>query len=160
MRQLLQRQRDDWLAFAGVLEERFAQLAGQLQISAADVQAVCELQGYGQNSPAYWQRRGRLLGRLGEKFHGVHAAVLAILEETPRASSVAENLNRRLRSYFFLRRQLGTDYLDLLRFFLNHHQFLRSERPERRGQSPAQLLTGRPHAHWLELLGFQRFRRN
>ncbi|WP_019503443.1 hypothetical protein [Pleurocapsa sp. PCC 7319] len=46
----------------------------------------------------------------------------------------------------------------MLRFFLNHRTFLRSEHPEREGQSPTQLLTGEPHPHWLELLGFDLFR--
>ena len=68
-------------------------------------------------------------------------------------------LNSRLRGYFFLRRELGADYLSLLQFFLNHRRFLRSERPERVGKSPAEILTGQEHGHWLELLGYQRFRR-
>ena len=77
-----------------------------------------------------------------------------------RASSVIENLNSRLRCYFFLRRHLGPDYLALLQFFLNHRRFLRSEHSERVGQSPAELLTGEPHPHWLEMLGYTRFSRN
>ena len=80
--------------------------------------------------------------------------------DTVRASSVIENLNSRLRSYFFLRRHLGPDYLALLQFFLNHRRFLRSERPERVGKSPAELLTGQAHPHWLEMLGYTRFSRN
>jgi len=48
----------------------------------------------------------------------------------------------------------------LLQFFLNHRLFLRSECPERVGKSPAELLTGRPHGHWLELLGYERFGQN
>ena len=48
------------------------------------------------------------------------------------------------RSYFFLRRQLGKDYLTLLQFFLNHRRYLRSEDPSRVGKSPAELLTGEP----------------
>ena len=74
-------------------------------------------------------------------------------------SSLGEAL-RRLRGYFFLRRQLGKDYLTLLQFFLNHRRYLRSEDPSRVGKSPAELLTGEPHAHWLELLGYTRFSRN
>ncbi|MBI2504841.1 MAG: hypothetical protein HYW07_16615, partial [Candidatus Latescibacteria bacterium] len=70
-----------------------------------------------------------------------------------------ENLNSRLRNYFFLRKHLGPEYLDLLRFFLNHRRFLRSEHPERVGQSPAEILTGKAHPHWLELLGFERFKK-
>jgi hypothetical protein len=49
---------------------------------------------------------------------------------------------------------------DLLRFFLNRRRFLRSECPHRGGKSPAELLTGQPHQHWLELLGYERFQRN
>ena len=40
------------------------------------------------------------------------------------------------------RRHPGPDYLALLQLFLNHRRFLRSERPERVGKSPAELLTG------------------
>ena len=79
---------------------------------------------------------------------------------TVRASSVIENLNSRLRGYFFLRRHLGPDYLALLQFFLNHRRFLRSEHAERVGKSPAELLTGQSHPHWLEMLGYTRFTRN
>ena len=87
-------------------------------------------------------------------------AVQQAMAQTPRASSIIENINSRLRNYFFLRRHIGHGYLDLLRFFLNHRRFLRSDRPERVGQSPAQLLRGQPTGHWLELLGYQRFCRN
>jgi len=37
---------------------------------------------------------------------------------------------------------------------------LRSERPKRIGKSPAELLTGQAHPHWLEMLGYTRFSRN
>jgi hypothetical protein len=79
------------------------------------------------------------------------------MKHIPRASSLVENLNSRLRNYFFLRRQLGAPYLNLLQFFLNHRTFLRSHRPERVGKSPKELMTGQSHPHWLELLGFTRF---
>ena len=77
---------------------------------------------------------------------------------THRSSSLVENLNGRLRNYFFQRRNLGQGYLDLLRFFLNHRVFMRSEQAERIGKSPTELMTGKPHPHWLELLGFELFR--
>lgn len=87
------------------------------------------------------------------RFYPLRAAVAALARNTVRASSVVENVNSRLRNYFFLRRHLGPDYLHLLQFFLNHRRFLRSEHPERVDVSPAELLTGQGHAHWLELLG-------
>lgn len=69
---------------------------------------------------------------------------------------MAENLNSRLCRYSFLRRHLGHAYLSLLQFFLNHRPFMRSRRAERVGKMPKELLTGHAHAHWLELLEFQR----
>jgi len=81
--------------------------------------------------------------------------VRAAMGRTPRSSSMVENLNSRLRRYFFLRRHLGNAYLSLLQFFLNHRVLMRSRRAERVGKTPKQLLTGQPHAHWLELLGFE-----
>ena len=59
-----------------------------------------------------------------------------------------------------LRSHLGPDYLALLQFFLNHRRFLRSERPERTGKSPAELLGGSPHPHWLEMLGLHLLPKN
>jgi hypothetical protein len=58
-----------------------------------------------------------------------------------------------LRNYFTLRRHLGTPYLDLLRFFLNHRRFPRSRRAERKDRSPRELMTGQVHPHWLTLRG-------
>jgi hypothetical protein len=107
-----------------------------------------------------WQRRGILRSKLRDKVIPVEAAVTEAMASTPRASSIVENLNSRLRNYFFLRHHIGDDYLDLLRFFLNHRRFERSRRAERVGKTPAQLLTGNGHLHWLEMLGFTRFSRN
>jgi hypothetical protein len=73
---------------------------------------------------------------------------------------LVENLNSRLRGYFFLRRHLGNDYLALLQFFPNHRRFPRSERPERVEKSPIEAISGEHHPHWLESLGFARFSRN
>ena len=160
VRRMLEQQRDNLLAFADVLDKRFSDIARGLEIAMPLVHAVCELQGLDPNQPAYWQRDSRLHQKLRHKFHAVQTAVREALAETPRASSIAENINSRLRNYFFLRRHIGGGYLDLLRFFLNHRRFLRSDRPERVGKSPAELLTGRAHRHWLELLGYERFHRN
>jgi hypothetical protein len=157
VRRVLENHRDDLLAFVGVLEQKLSDIAAHFGLPAFLVHTVCELHGLDKNKPAYWQRQADLRKKLGEKFHHVDAAVGAALAETPRASSIVENLNSRLRNYFFLRRHIGNDYLDLLRFFLNHRCFLRSDRPERVGKSPTELLTGKRHPHWLELLGFERF---
>ena len=96
---------------------------------------------------------------MGHKFFLIYQAVQEVLASTPRASSLVENLNSRLRNYFFLRRHIGNSYLALLQFFLNHRRFMRSERPERVGLSPLEIMTGKKQPHWLESLGFDRFQR-
>jgi hypothetical protein len=160
VRRALAGQRDGLLAFAGVLEEEFASLAGQFDVPACCVQQLCQLVGRDPNGPAYWQEESPLRARLREKFLPLQQAVRAVMGETTRASSIVENLNSRLRNYFFLRRELGNGYLDLLRFFLNHRRFQRSRCADRAGRSPTELLNGQSLPHWLELLGFQRFHRN
>ncbi len=60
-----------------------------------------------------------------------------------------EEIPVRLRCYFFLRREVGSDYLELLRFFLNHRRYPRSRKD----------LQGKVLSHWLEQLGFTRFRK-
>ena len=160
VRVALKRQRDKLLGFAGVLDGKIAAIAQCFDVTGYHVRAVCLLLRKPETSLAYWQRREQLNRLLGWKFHGILEAVSDAMDETHRSSSMAENLNGRLRNYFFLRRHLGQGYLDLLRFFLNHRTFARSERPERVGKSPAELMTGKPHPHWLELLGFERFRRS
>jgi hypothetical protein len=156
----LERQRDKLLGFVKVLDTKLAGIAQQFQVSDHLVRAICLLQRKSKTSQAYWQRRDYLNRQLASKFYVVLEAVVNAMDDTHRSSSLVENLNGRLRNYFFLRRNLGQGYLDLLRFFLNHRVFMRSERPERVGKSPTELMTGKPHPHWLKLLGFELFRRS
>ena len=149
----LQNQRDDLLAFAGVLDDKLATIARAHELPEHLVRAVCVLHRKPSTSPAYWQGWNRLRAKMGTKFLAVVDAVVLAMAQAPRSSALVENLNSRLRNYFTLRRQLGSTYLDLLQFFLNHRSYLRSRVPERVGKSPAQLMTGQAHPHWLRLLG-------
>ena len=72
---------------------------------------------------------------------------------------MVENLNSRISPYFFLRREIGFGYLDLLQFYLNHNPFQRSARPERINKSPAEILTGKTPPHWLEIVSYQQFKK-
>jgi len=151
VRVALQNQRDDLLAFAGVLDQKLADIAQAHAIAKPLVREACVLHRLPSTSPAYWQGWNRLRAKM--KFHTLLDAVSRALAHTPRSNSLVENLNSRLRPYFTLRRHLGNSYLDLLRFFLNHRRFLRSRRAERNGKSPRELMTGQGHPHWLTLLG-------
>jgi hypothetical protein len=156
LRVALQRQRDDVLGFARVIDDKLAVIAQRRRTPLHWVRQVCRMHRKQPTSTAFWQRWSELRARVGAGFELLVADVRAALDETPRSSSMVENLNSRLRRYFFLRRHLDEAYLSLLQFFLNHRVFMRSRRAERAGKTPRQLLTGQAHALWLELLGFER----
>ena len=158
LRKSLHHQRDQVLAFAGLLDRKLAEIALDFEVPLQTVREVCLLHRKSPTSSPYWERWNQLHVQLSGKFHAVLEAVSAALKQLPRASSLVENLNSRLRNYFFLRRTLGKPYLGLLQFFLNHRCFIRSAVPERVGKSPKQLMTRSSHPHWQELLGFQLFR--
>jgi hypothetical protein len=153
VRMALQSQRDNLLAFAGVLDDQLAAIARVHELSEPLVREACVLHRKPNTSSAYWQGWNLLRAKAGAKFHAVFNAEAPAMAQTLRSSALVENLNSRLRNYFTLRRQLGGAYLDLLRFFLNHRCFLRSRRPERVSKSPTQLMTGQGYPHWLTLLG-------
>ncbi len=159
LRQRLANQREALLAFATELDQAASALAQQYAVSVETVRELLYWQSQPTHTNAYWHQAARLHRQLGHRFFPLHQALGAATATLHRASSLVENLNSRLRNYFFLCRNIGPAYLELLRFFLNHRPFLRSHKPERRGKTPTQLLTGQDHPHWLEMLGFQRFRR-
>jgi hypothetical protein len=155
----LENQRDDLLAFARRLDEDLEQLGEELQIPAELARCMLKTQSRDERDPRRGAEEAAQRTQLRGRFHAVQLAIAALAEETVRASSLVESLNSRLRTYFFLRRHLGSDYLALLQFYLNHHRLDRSDRPQRVGKTPAELLTRQPHPHWLEMLGYTLFRR-
>ena len=156
----LKGQRDNLLLFAAQLDRDFAELATEFAVPAELVRELFAVQTLDPSNPKRWRRDAALHRLLGARYYPLSQALEEVRRHTVRASSLVENLNSRLRSYFFLRRHLGNDYLSLLQFFLNHRRYLRSEHPERVGKSPAELLNGQSHPHWLEMLGYTRFSRN
>ena len=147
------------LAFAQILDQKLGEIAQCFNTSLYLVRSVCLLTKKKPSTAAYWQEWNRLHHLLPNKLHLLLEAVSEVMKTTPRTSSLVENLSSCLRNYFFLRKQLGSGYLDLLRFFLNHRTLMRSRCPERVGKSPSELMTQNQHPHWLEMLGFERFQR-
>jgi hypothetical protein len=156
----LKRHRDDYLAYAQVLDDRLAELGSEFAVSSELLRRVLVAMSRGMSNTRRWQELTALAPQLRGRFVEACEAIAALLDKTVRASSLVENLNSRLRNYFFLRKQLGPDYLALLQFFLNHRPSERSARPERVGKTPAEVLTGHKHPHWLEMLGFTLFTRS
>jgi hypothetical protein len=152
--------RDALLAFATQLDTDLAALAEELAVPAGCLREMLAVEALDERLGPRWQRVAALRAQLGPRYHLVQAAVADLAAGVVRASSVVENVNSRLRGYFQLWRHVGADALALLQFYLNHRRFRRSEHPQRVGKSPAELLTGQAHPHWLELLGYRRFSRN
>jgi hypothetical protein len=156
---LLKNRRDELLAFARALDEELGRMAMAWEVSPQSLRGLLNARCRDERDVRRWAEEAAVRRRLGGRYPPACRAIDALVAGTVRASSLVENLNSRLRTYFSLRRHLGPDYLELLRFYLNHRVLERSERPERRGRTPAELLTGAAHGHWLELLGFPRFAR-
>ena len=148
-----------WLRFATRLDQGLQTIAVQHRLPLASVRERLALQRLSPTTQTYWAPATRLQQQLRGQFDATHTAIRAFATRRHRARALVENFKGRRRSYCFLRRQLGPSDLDLLRFFFNHHPFQRSQQAKRVGKTPAELLTGQSHPHWLELLGFTRFTR-
>ena len=103
VRVALKNQRDNLLAFAGVLDKKLDDIAHAHNLSPYLVRQVCVLQRKPDTSPAYWERWCQLRSKIGYHCHTVFAAVIEAMAKIPQCSSMVENLNSRLRKYFTLR---------------------------------------------------------
>ena len=154
VRKLLENHRHELLAYVARLDEQLVGLALEFDVSPRAARAVWNLECLDEASPKYGLEAEALRCRLGGVFYSLQQAIIALRAVTFRSSSCVENINSRLRNYFFLRGQIGSDYLELLKFYFNHDRYTRSAVVSRVGKSPAELLSGQPHPHWLSLLGY------
>ncbi len=156
----LRHQRDGLLAFVDVLDCKFHDIAKKHKCTLDVAWRICQLQRCTYYGDTYHQRSLQILDEIGEElFELVEDDVLAALNSTEKTSSAVENLNGRTKSYLHNRKGCSQSFLNLLRFYFNHTPFRRSARESRVGKSPTEILTGKKHAHWLEMLGYTRFKR-
>jgi hypothetical protein len=141
------------------LTEKLELISQQFELPIDTVWTMCKLQRCAMDSDQYFVRSLPLQAELADRFDDIEDAVLKAMDTTERTSSMIENLNGRVRKHIRNRKVIDQGYLDLLRFFLNHKPIVRSARVERKGKTPAEILSGKSHPHWLELLGFERFKR-
>jgi hypothetical protein len=160
VRRLLELQGEDLLAFVKDIDLELGELAISYSADIYLVRQVFQLQRISTNTSNYWEKTEMLHHKIGGRFYQLQKDLEQLIKGTVRASSIVENLNSRLRSYFFLRKTLGPNYLELLQFYLNHKRYIRSSRPERIGKSPKELLTSQAHKHWLECLGYKLFKKS
>ena len=143
--------RDALLDVADALNDRFAQLAAQYELSIHTVWHVCHTARYGIDHCAYHDQSSALESLIGEKYDEIEDAVLAILEKTHRCSSIVENLHSRLRPYLAEQKTVTQKIIGLLQFYLNHKPFMRSQHERLKNKTPAEAMTGKPHLPWLEM---------
>ena len=101
----------------------------------------------------YWATSNQLHHQIGHQFYLLSEAVEQARKETPRASSLVENFNSRLRNYFFLRRTLGNDYLDLLRFFRGRSHFSAERAPRTRREKSHPIINRRISSSEVGIVG-------
>lgn len=155
----LKNQADLQLLFVDVLNEKLNAISEKHSIPLDKIWELCALQRCKHSSDTYAVRSLPLQDYFGDKFDAVEDDVLMALDSTERTSSMVENLNSRLSPCFFIRQEIGYGFLDLLRFYLNHSPLMRSEHEDRKKKTPATLFTKQEHKPWLEMLGYQMFKR-
>ncbi len=102
VRCLLENHRDELPAFAKQLDNDLLALAEDCAVPVTVVAEVRRVLSRSANRPERWQQEQTLWQRWGARYAVLRAAVAELLGQVVRASSVIENLNSRLRSYFFL----------------------------------------------------------
>ena len=135
VRRLLELHGENLLAFAKDIDSELEQLSVNHGIDTYLVKQVFELQGMSTKTVTYCEKTTILHHKIGKCFYHLLKDIEQLIKSTVRASSIVENLNSRLRNYFFLRKTLGPNYLELLQFYINHRRYMRSSRPERRGKA-------------------------
>jgi hypothetical protein len=96
----LKGQRDNLLAFAAQLDRDFADLAARYAVSAEVVRELFAVQTLPLASAKRWHRDASLRRILGAWYFPLSQALEVVRRRTVRASSLVENFNSRLRSYF------------------------------------------------------------
>ena len=159
LRTTLENQKNALLMFARRKDMKLYEAAQRFGVSVEEARVFFELMKRPESDRLTLLIEVRLRQILGDgKFEEARAEMEEIERRCVRASSLVENLNSRLRNYFFLRKRAGKEFCELLRFYLNHSRFTRSRRSERKGKSPAEVLSGEEQRHWLEQLGYTLFK--
>ena len=150
----LNNQRGALLDVANTLNNKFCELAAKYNQSIETVWSVCYVARYDFDSMKYNNKSSALEAVVGSRYDELENEVLFILETTHRCSSMVENFNSRLRPYLDERKFITQKILALIQFYLNHKPFMRSKHEHLIDKTPAEIMTGKPHKPWLEMLGF------
>lgn len=150
-------QRSHLLKVIYQLDETFQTIAEQYNLSNEFIWKIAHCARYDVNAPTYHSRSSELEQQIDENYDEIEDRVWEAINNLNRTSCMVENFNSRLKPFLDERKGFNDHRLALFQFILNHRPFARSEHKSHIGKSAAQLMTGREHPHWLEMLGFKRF---
>lgn len=146
------------LCFARLLERKLIEFKEEssYDLTIEELKTLYRQLTLNEEQCEYWMLEGRLLSKFGKDFKNIKKKVKDIIDNTFRASSIVENVNSLIRPYFFLRKSIGnSNFLALLQFYFNTKPIERCEKfPDRVGKSRLELLTGKKHPPWFQLLGY------
>ena len=154
----LRRRRDKLLTYVSVLHDKFKNISDKFSCNLQKIWQICHLQKYSMLGDEYHIKASILEDEIGDNFDAIEDEIIAAMESTERTSSMIENHHSRIRPYLNSFQNISNEYLGLLRFYLNHTPFLRSSRKHREHKTPWEILSKQKHKHWLEMLGYTRFR--
>jgi hypothetical protein len=92
------------LAFAGMLDTKLTHIAQTHEIGEDLVREACVLHRLPSTSTAFWQGWNRLRTKMGDREQArggassIPCPTPSAMAQTPRSSSLVENLNSRLRT--------------------------------------------------------------
>lgn len=139
------------------MEQEFSKLAKIFNVPIADIWKLCELCRCQRSSEKYYHSSGGIRKKLGEnKYILLLGLVGQMITSITRTSFLIENLNCRIKPYFELRKQMGRDFNESLRFFINHTPLFCSRQKERQNKTSAELLMKLEYLSWLEMLWFKK----
>ena len=158
IRKSLQKNAEKLLGFVKNLEDELEMYASEIGCDVYWLWEICRLQRYSKTCASYYQKAVKAHSRFGNRFRDIENNVIAIMNDIEKASSVVENLNGRIRKFLRNHIHVSQGQLDLLRFIMNHTPFERSRCEHRHRKSPSEVLHGKDHKHWLEMLGYKIFK--
>ncbi len=154
----LRNNKEKLLCFARILEDNLMKFKEEnnYDLSVEDLKALYRQLTLGKENCKYWVLEGKLLSKYGRDLKTIQAKIKEIINNTFRASSIVENVNSLIRPYFFLRKSIGrSNFLNLLQFYFNTKVIRRCDKfLERIGKTRLELLTGKKHPDWLQILGY------
>jgi hypothetical protein len=109
---------------------------------------------YSSTSAKYNYLEAEIGVLLGNRYDEIREKWDCFITKIVRASSIVECINSLIRPYINLKKSVPAKFFSLIQFYFNTRKYRRSDRRERVGKSPIELLTGKEYADPLTLLGY------